>query len=255
MAWLDKDVLEGLYWKHNLTAKEIGQHFNCSDAWIRHQMRFYAIPMRTKSEAFKLKYDKKPHLGFIVPDLAPSEYLSYILGVMIGDGWAYKNRYNYIIGLTATSDNFVNCFAYSLRAIGLHPAIRKDCKSVKNKKWQDQYRLVADSKKFYEWFVSLCLIDIKNLIQEYEKDFVRGFYDSEGNLSKRTKNCWRVTIYNSDKQIIALVRKVIEGMKFKTSVSTARRANKKPEYQMRILGGMKETQRFLNMIRPTIKGE
>jgi len=258
MAWFKQEI-ESLYLDKGLSAIEIGKIKNCSERNIRYWMEKFGIPRRQYPEAQKLRYLKNPDKGRLKIDLKPSKDLAYILGVLLGDGWVSKKkgigRYsgNYLIGLGVTSKEFAQNFREKLRKIGLNPFIYKRELNKQNPRWKDQYIVEGTSKEFYLWYKKLSLIDLKEIIGGFETDFIQGFYESEGSLGYRTKNNWRLNIYNSNKVIIDLVRRLMKKLRFKSSCYESKLEGKKTMYSINLLGGMKEVKRFLFLIKPVIK--
>ena len=179
--------------------------------------------------------------------------LSYLIGVLLGDGFVTEpsKRGNYRVGLQTVSKEFAQRFKKTLANIGLHPCSYLIEKSKENPKWQNQYVIEATSKRFVNWYKKLALDDIKKWV--LRKEFIEGFYESEGSLQHRTKNCWRIQIYNSCLNKIKLISDFLANRKFKTSVYSTKRKNKQREYDLTILGGQVETERFFKIFHPTIK--
>lgn len=147
-------------------------------------------------------------------DKTPSTTLSYILGVLYGDGWVYYYPYRYVIGLNTTDNEFAECFRVALAKIGLHPSRIYTMKRAQEN-WNDQFRVQAFSKPFYEWFKNLTFDKVHNLLQtpEMKREFIRGFYESEGSLCQ-SKGYFRVTITNTDMKLLNFVRKILEELGF-----------------------------------------
>jgi len=142
-----------------------------------------ALPNRSW-EAIKLKAERLGLERYRKPfDSEMDEDLAYILGVLYGDGWVSKcpkgesPGFNYNIGMEVTSRKFRNQFYDSLEAKRLNPFkyYRKD---------YGYWGAGAHSAAFYEWFTELNLRDIEKLVSktEFIKQFIRGFYESEGSL-------------------------------------------------------------------------
>ena len=188
------------------------------------------------------------------PNLQMSDRLAYILGVIEGDGWLNKNSGSYRVGLRVADKLFSDNFAEHLRGIGLNPSTY--CVKMENPRHRDQYVVEACSKVFYQWYMDLSLSSITELISQdvgFVRAFLQGFYESEGGVAHRTKNNWRVTIYNSDHALIKFVQAMIEQSGFSTSMGSHKRDGKKREYRLCILKGGIPTLRFLDWINPVIK--
>lgn len=251
-----QEELTKAYWDNELTCVAIAKEKGCDESLVRYYMDKLHVPKRSRSEVARLNAKKYPDVNVkLHPNLDFSENLAYILGVLKGDGWVNKNKWNYRICLRVTEPNFVESFAESLKQIGLNPEI--NLRKLPNPNHRDQYCLEANSKEFYNWYKGLTLNDIRALIDrntEYAIAFLRGFYESEGNISKASKNSYRLAIYNSDKELIEFVKQLISNLKIPTSLYSTKRDGKKREYTIRILGRAQNIKRFLSLINPIIKG-
>jgi len=251
-----EEELVKAYYENELSCVDIAKEKGCDEGLVRYYMDKFRLFRRSRSEVAKLIAKKHPDVNVkLHPNLGFSENLAYILGVLKGDGWINKNKWNYRVGLSATELNFVESFAESLKQIGLNPEIT--LRKLPNPNHHDQYYLEANSKEFYNWYKGLTLNDIQTLINEnteYAIAFLRGFYESEGNISKASKNSYRLAIYNSDKELIEFVKQLIGGLEIPTSLYSTKRDGKKREYTIRILGRAQNIKRFLSLINPIIKG-
>ena len=255
MAW-EENELRTLYWDKELSTVEIGEKFGYTARNVGYYMRKFGISRRSNSEAHQLGFRKKPHPGCIHPNLEFNENMAYILGVLFGDGNVNKNGSQYRIQLNNTRKSFAESFAKALRLIGLHPCFYTVKLSKKDPKHSDVLCVVATSKMFYNWFKGLTLIDVRRLLIrdiKYTKGFLRGFYESEGTLQHRTKNCWRIRIYNSNVKILNIIQNLLTYLGFNHSFHQSKRKKTKDEYSVDILGGTKETFRFLSEVNPCIK--
>jgi len=140
--------------------------------------------------------------------LEPSKDLAYILGVLYSDGcvkmYNYNNRPYYIIIVKTKDKIFAENVYNALKNIGLNVRIY-----ISNGKY---YEVESHSKMFVVWFLSLTLDDLLKIVDGYEKDFIRGFYEGDGNLSYRTKNGKKlpqIRFFNSNYKIIKLVRDLL----------------------------------------------
>jgi hypothetical protein len=86
--------------------------------------------------------------------------------------------------------------------------------------------------------------------KQYLKQFVRGFYESEGNISRGA-----VYITNTNKELLQFMQRLLESLKFKTSLHMQIQSNPNwaPRYWLYLLGGVKESRRFLKVFKPCIK--
>lgn len=256
MVSFSQEELVNAYWENELTCIEIAEEKGCDEGLVRYYMDKFHLPRRSRSETAKLNAKNHPDANIrLHPNLEFSENIAYIIGILKGDGWVNKNKWNYRICLSAIEANFVESFAKSLKRIGMNPMI--NLRKLPNPNHRDQYCLEANSKEFYNWYKDLTLNKIRVLINgntEYAIAFLRGFYESEGSISKASKKSWRLAIYNSDKELIEFVKQLIDGLGIPTTLYSVKRDDKKREYIIRILGRAQNIKRFLSLINPIIKG-
>lgn len=153
-------------------------------------------------------------------DKTPSLTLAYILGVLYGDGWVCRSLRQYggfrhRIGLNAKDREFVECFRAALTQIGLHSSRVYTRKDKKHESWSTQFLVCAYSKPFCKWFKSLALDDVYKLLQtaEMKREFIRGFYESEGSLNK-SKGYFRLTITNTNLELLRIMRQILKELGF-----------------------------------------
>lgn len=121
-----------------------------------------------------------------------------------------------------------------------------------NKNWNDVYVVRAISKTFYKWYKSLTIDDIIQLVKGYERDFIRGFYESEGSIGRRSSNNQlRIRIVNTDYRLMRIICSFLRELGFNCKVRS-RSGTKKQAYEI-TLEGNKVVSRFLRTINPKIK--
>ena len=182
--------------------------------------------------------------------------LSYILGVLLGDGYVILNerKNKYLFGLHQTRKEFAESFKSALIKLGLHPWVSKTSKNT--------YRVSARSKSFVEFYNKLTLKDVRKIVlknKENMKEFIRGFYESEGTNSetgseKRKYKNWEINMVNTNFEVIMLVKEVLDklGFKFSLYIQEPSGKSKKVAY---ILSSQARDQNyeFLELIKPVIK--
>lgn len=199
------DELYGLYWTSNKSLRQIARVYGTSDMTIIRWMKSYGIARRNKSAAAKLWLSSrearmKLRKKFIA---RPSETLAYVLGVLLGDGFVCRNNsYVYQVGLDVQNETFAKKFFLALTKISLNPFIFQDSKKI--------HRVRANSANFYEWYKSLDLNQVVSLIQGYEKQFVRGFYESEGYVGvHRGSGRSYIQISNTRRELLTLTQDIL----------------------------------------------
>ena len=83
---INKKSLYKLYLNKRLSTMEIAKKYNCSAWTINHRLNKYGIKLRSPTEFLKWRNPGNS----IKPNINVSPTLSYILGVLVGDGWTYK---------------------------------------------------------------------------------------------------------------------------------------------------------------------
>lgn len=195
----DKEILTlpELY-NAGLSSWAIAKKFNTYHSNILYHLKKLETNRRTRSSAAKegVKAGRILIKKNMIPrNLKLNEDLSYILGVMCGDGYMSYNekKRNYHIGLSATDKEFVDKFREALfNYFNVNPT--NEFKKSKNRNWNDQFisRLcskeacsfineIGDFGKF-EWRVPKIIIGSNNLSKS---SFLKGFFDSEGEIDKQ----------------------------------------------------------------------
>lgn len=238
--------LENLYLNKRISTMNLSKRYGCSQWMIWNLLKKYNIKARTSYDYHAWRAPANQ----INPRLEYSPALSYVLGVVLGDGWVYSNKHAYFIGLEAQDRKFCESFKAALLKIGLKPSTFKA-----DKYW----RTTCSSKLFYNWFNSLTSQQIKLIAKEYPVDFIRGFYESEGCFSRYKSKGYFYThlsiiISNTDETLIRLAKDILEDLNFHPTLNLQRtqKANWKPCWKL-VLGQNKEVTRFLELINPCIK--
>ena len=147
-----------------------------------------------------------------ITELRPSPELAYIIGVVLGDGYAYSTgNYKKIIGLRARDEEFVREFARCLaRVLG---------REVKVRFWEERKLFVARacSAPLYELLRKPADLDrLRPFIEHCDMcvaAFLRGFFDSEGFVHKDGL----IYICNTDAGLLSYVAKLLERLGIKTT--------------------------------------
>lgn len=261
----DKDILSlpDLY-SSGLSSWAIAKKFNTYPSNILHHLKKANIERRNKSSAakegvrsgrIKIKKNEVPK------NLKLNKNLSYILGVLAGDGYIdYSNqRRAYHIGLSATDKEFVEKFRKSLFNFFKIKSSNEFRKS-RNKKWNAQYITRLCSKEACDFINSIGQFKkenwkipeiIKNSDTDIKTAFLRGFFDSEGEIDKKS---WRVGVTSMNLEGLKQIGKLLEslGMRYTIIKSKDNRPNTHQKYRLRI-HDKKSIKLFNNLIGFTIK--
>lgn len=148
---------------------------------------------------------KKPSniYGLFAPK--PTKELSYIIGVIFGDASIHKTKQgHYQTELKVQDEEFAGKFAKSSSKI-----LSKNPNSIH--KQGDYYRTQFSSRLFYNFIKRRTLQKLKPFIEFDFIEFLRGFFDSEGNPHIEAKNCFVVKIgaANTSLEILEYIRELL----------------------------------------------
>jgi len=205
-----KNVGDIIYLYHilGLSQRKIAKLYNVNQSTISKLMKRNNIKVRKNEREI---------------DFNKINNLSYILGVIKGDGWILINRKKkrYVIGLTVISKKFALEFLNNLKQIGLKPRM-----IIKKNKY---YQVVANSKKLCLWIKNL---DLKKFLKSKKSkiQFLKGFYESEG-------SCYdRIRIFNTNEKLMKFVFDILRELNFNPTMNcyNYKRENSKPIYVISI---------------------
>lgn len=197
---VSKEELENLYWNKNLSGREIATKLGMHYSSVYKKMQFFNISVKVTPN---------------IPNLEHSPELAYVLGALWGDAYATPKQ----IKLEVVDFDFAHTFNSALNIIfnGEFPVgYRSD---------RGQFVVSVSSTVFCKWYKS-ARDEILVIAQEFPREFVRGFADSEAS-PYRTK---LIHIYNSNEERLnyiswlllnkfgieshVLPRRALEGRKF-----------------------------------------
>lgn len=170
--------------------------------------------------------DRKPSGNPIEWEPTKSKELSYVIGVLYGDGCVYRSKHQYGIRLGVNDRKFAEEFKNSIEKIGLNPSIYKTEEQNKS-----PYIVSAYSKQFVSWFQGLNLIDSKQYYWGFKKQFVKGMYDSDGGLyiqnGKRSPRRVKVYIGNTNRNLLELIKKALSTLDIPSYISRLKEGGKR----------------------------
>ncbi len=175
--------------------------------------RRYGVRISKLSISEWLRGVRSPYNGRRISSielLESSEELAYVIGVVLGDGYASKKKrvikgYNHVwIGLEAKDKEFVEEFARCLAKVLGRREIRP-----RYRRSSGSYVVEVESKTLYELLRKpVDLERLKKYIEHCERcvaAFLRGFADSEGCVDKNGY----ITIYNTDLRLLTYVKELL----------------------------------------------
>ena len=186
-----KEELVRSYWGESKSTTDIARIYGVAHRSVILWMKKHGIPRR--------KIGRHPWINV---NLKPSNSLCYVLGVLAGDGTLDKSG----IKLEVKSKEFADSFARATKEIGFNSTSRI------NKRGYHVVR--ACSLKFVRWVKNL---DIVNLCESsrYMWPFIRGFYESEGNITLRHTGAYReLRITNTNLELISKIQRFLESQSF-----------------------------------------
>jgi intein-encoded DNA endonuclease-like protein len=204
-------VINDFYCNQKLSTIEIAKKLGRSKGYIRNVMVKNNIPRRPNTA------------GNHFLDLVPSPELSYLIGVLLGDG--YISRSSSDISLIAKDKDFVDAFNVAIcKVLGrrknypIYIIQRGNCK---------YYRINGRSKQFAKWYFALSLDNLVDTVSVYPFDFVRGFADSEGSIywDGRNKKGLRIGIVNTNQLLIEKISQLLTRLSIQNKIYP-----RKPQY-------------------------
>jgi intein-encoded DNA endonuclease-like protein len=189
---LSKEELKKLYIDQKLSTNKIAKMLNTDIEYVRRKLIFYGIERRDNIETVTVKVDLKL-----------CKNMAYILGVMKGDGGLVNNN----VSLCVTDKGFAENFLNALKEIGFNANMSNRVKK-EEPQHKEKWHVWGSSKNFAIWYKNLTIEHIENIISknaEYVKEFIRGFYESEGHHSKKE----HIDISNSNLNLLLLVQKLL----------------------------------------------
>lgn len=174
------------------------------------------LALRTK--AYKLGI-KRGDWRSNKPNLTPSPSLSYIIGVVFGDGspnmvTRKTGRTNYNIDLFVEDRDFIDAFNDALydilsRRYAVNP-------------YGNRYQVRGQSKTLYFLLKDRNLDSLRQFIDPFPADFLRGFADSEGSPCVYSNNGYkdrRLELSNTNHEIVAFIVMLLQRLGIRTHSS------------------------------------
>jgi intein-encoded DNA endonuclease-like protein len=244
---LNKDILlfPNLY-NSGLSSWAIAKRFNVDHKTILSHLKRLGVERRNRSSAAKegVKVGRIIIKKHNLPEnLTLDENLSYILGVLCGDGYMDYNskRRNYCLGLSAVDREFVNYFKFCLFNF-FKIKSTKEFKKSRNENWKDQFVTRLCSKNACDFINSIGNFKgdiwripevIKNSSDRVRSAFLKGFFDSEGEIDKKIGRVGAVSINFEGLEEIGILLNGL-GIKFTIIKKKDLRPNTSQKYVLRI---------------------
>ncbi len=196
------------------------------------------------STARKIYLKTHRHPRQINPVFSDIKTIGYILGVLKGDGYIHADKKgHYVIALNVKSLKFAKSFRRALKKINLNPIrIFIDGRGT--------FWVRAQSKDFYNWYKGLELNTIFDLIKGNEIEFIRGFYEAEGNVSYGDYT-YRLRISNTNYDILEFIKNYLISIGITNTIKQY--TNKTSNCVYYQLGIYKDAEKFLKSVNPCLK--
>lgn len=229
-----------------LSSWEIAKKFNTGHSNILYHLKKLNFKTRNRSSAAKegVKAGRIVIKKNLIPkSLKLNEDLAYILGVLAGDGYMDYNdkRRTHSIGLSAIDKEFVEKFRETLFNFFKIRSSQEFRKS-RREKWNDQYVTRLCSKEACDFINSIGQFKkgnwlvpdmIKNADTEIKSAFIKGFFDSEGEIDKQIG---RVGATSINLEGLEEIKKILESMGIRNTIIKRKdiRPNTHQKYVLRI---------------------
>lgn len=206
---LSEEELEHAYFENRMQIGEIADAHQVHPITISRLLERYGYTSR-KGGASRMGENDYP----------PSPKLSYVLGVIFGDGYTTKTKKSaYIIGLHVMDLDFAKVFRESMsRILGKNGYLYKYEKT-------NAYRTEFCSKPFYSFMDDTPLNALFEIASRYPSQFIKGFFDSEGNVNIGKYNQPRIEIYNQKREYLDFIRSLLLTFNIRSVVRTKRQEN------------------------------
>ena len=188
----NKELLMSLLEKH--TCDKIAEMYGCTRTLISLYTKKFGI-VNTRRR-------------YNYPNLEPNGDLSYVIGVLKGDGCVYSTikDYNYAMCLTAIDKDFVEEFSRRLA----NTMNKNDPYAINFREKRGQWITIARSKELYNYYVNNEYIPC---IEQYPAKFLKGFFDSEGSIHSSQTNGWAkqwaIECTNNDVELLDIVERLM----------------------------------------------
>ena len=233
-------------YRSGLSSWILAKKFNTDHSNILKHLKKQGVHIRSRSCAAKqgvMAGRIKIKRNEIPKNLELNEDLAYILGVLAGDGYMDFNdkRRTHYIGLSATDKEFVEKFKNSLHDFfNIYPS--NEFRRSKHLKWHDQYITRLCSKdacnfinfigqfKKENWRVSDI---IKNSEDSIKCSFIKGFFDSEGEIDKKI---WRIGATSMNLVGLKELGQLLDSLEIRYTITKIKdnRQNTHQKYRLRI---------------------
>jgi len=237
-----------LYREHVVKGKSVNQIAWEQDVgWgtIRRHLRKNGIPIQKSGMGTKQ-----------CPNLDPSPELSYILGIIAGDGCVSGHN---CIELGTKDLEFAEEFREALKAIGLRANVIERNHWVKNLKRQERgWQCYANSVVFVSWFKGLAQEQKEGIARQFPWEYIRGMFESEGSYTIDSNGAVHVLFSNFNYELLLTVQRLLTLLGYESKIYERKRKGHFPgrevtEYRLELSGSSAKKHEFIKKPKPVIK--
>ena len=232
----------GLYYNTGHSIKEVAEHFNIGYRDALHYLIYfgYYTPTRKQSNVQNMCENSD---FFETIDTADK---AYYLGLMMSDGYINKTIYNKEIGLALKSED-----KYILDKLNSYISPKK-----KVQKYRNSYKWHVVSPKMYEDLKKYGIMENKshhdilypNIPREFDKDFIRGYFDGDGCISIKSTGYIVVSIGSNSRMFLESLAAKLQEYGINTRpIFTSYKSRINPYHTLYISGGIHKA-KFKNFI-------
>jgi len=191
-------------------------------------------------------------------NLEPSPTLSYILGVIDGDGSVHGNDR---IELSVKDYAFAKEFETALKAIGLRANVIKDDYWKKDLQRQARmWKCYAYSAVFVRWYKGLTQEQKEGIARQYPKEYLKGMFESEGTYVIGPNGSVHVRFFNFDYELLLVVQRLLTLLGYESKIYESKfkgyfTGQEVTEYTLNLLGSSEKKHEFIKRIKPVIKNQ
>jgi len=243
----NKEWLYNEHWVKGKSVRQIAKEQKVGPATIRYHLIKNDVPIQ-KADKWCKQY----------PNLETSSELAYILGVLDGDGSV--RGYNRII-LGTKDFEFAKEFEKALLAIGLRANVIKIDQWIKNLKRQYHgWQCYAYSVVFVNWYNSLTQERKEGIAKQYPKEYLRGFFESEGSYVIGPNGDVRVHFSNTNRELLMTVQRLLALLGYESKLYEFKHKSQfigqeVTAYRLNLLGSSEKKHGFVRELKPVIKNQ
>ncbi|WP_232461784.1 LAGLIDADG family homing endonuclease [Thermococcus pacificus] len=149
--------------------------------------------------------------------LEPSPELAYVIGVYLGDGSVHlKSNGRYVVKLKVIDKEFAEAFANALKKLGIGVTIGFERDSTR----VDRHYVEGSNKSLFQLLTG-SRKRLLSLARKYPREFLRGFFDSEGFPVISAGKSFKVEVaaVNSDLEVLEFAQEALEELGINSKIS------------------------------------